>query len=168
MKTRGALLALVGVLGLSGCSPRFDPVTEGDRLLKRDAEWAAAATAGKDVDKIVSYWTDDAVVVPPGQPVVEGKPALRAFVESSLKMPGFGIRWKSERPAFSPDGKMASLHGTNETTMTGPDGKTMTMKGRSVTVWRLESDGQWRCAIDIWNDPPAASAPAAAAVPAAK
>jgi len=40
--------------------------------------------------------------------------------------------------------------------MQGPGGKPMTIVGRALTVWRKEQDGQWRCAIDIWNEPPAA------------
>ena len=49
------------------CSQRgFDPAAEQAKLLRRDAEWADLATAGKDVDKIVSYWSDDAVVIFPG------------------------------------------------------------------------------------------------------
>jgi len=157
MKTSRLLAAFAGVLIFCSCgAPRFDPAAEGKRLLQRDAEWAAAASAGKDVEKIVSYWTDDAVVIAPGQPVAEGKAAIRAFVEASLKAPGFGIQWKSEQVGFSPDGKLATMRSTNEMTMTGPDGTPMTLKGRAVTVWRLESDGQWRCAIDIWNDPPTA------------
>ena len=85
------LLALVVLPFLVfSCSQRdFDSVAEGQKLLRRDAEWADLATAGKDVDKIVSYWTDDAVVIFPGQPVIEGKQAIRAYVEASLKTPGF-------------------------------------------------------------------------------
>jgi ketosteroid isomerase-like protein len=52
--------------------------------LRRDAEWANAAAAGKDVEKIVSYWSDDALVIEPGQPVYEGKAAIRAYVAGSL------------------------------------------------------------------------------------
>ena len=159
MKKPRVLLPFVAVLLFSGCSPRFDPAAESQKLLKRDAEWAAAAAEGKDVEKIVSYWSDDAVVYPPGQPVAEGKAAIRAFVAASLKIPGFRVSWASEKPAFSPDGKMATLQGKNEMTMTGPDGAPLTVKGRGATVWRLEPDGQWRCTIDIWNDvPPAAPA----------
>ena len=33
----------------------------------------------------------------------------------------------------------------------GPDGAPMTTEGRAVTIWRRESDGEWRCAVDIWN-----------------
>ncbi len=43
----------------------------------------------------------------PGLPPIEGKTAIRAFVTASLKIPGFKIHWVSEKPVFSPDGKMA-------------------------------------------------------------
>ena len=41
---------------------------EKERLLQRDSEWAHAASEGSDVDHVLSYWTDDAVVLPPGVP----------------------------------------------------------------------------------------------------
>jgi len=40
----------------------------------------ALAAAGRDIDGILDFWTDDAVVYPPGMPVVAGKAALRAYV----------------------------------------------------------------------------------------
>lgn len=152
------LLSPFAVLWLAvSCAPPFDPATEAKKLLARDAEWAEAASAGKDVDKIVSYWSDDALVVPQGQPVLEGKAAIRAYIDASLKIPGFKIHWASEKVAFSPDGKLAYMRGTNEITVPGPKGVAMTLPGRGVTVWRLDPDGQWRCVVDIWNDPPAAA-----------
>jgi len=35
---------------------------EKEHLLRRDAEWAELALAGQDVERILSYWTYDAVV----------------------------------------------------------------------------------------------------------
>src|SRR4029079_8235143 len=58
-------------------APPFDAAAESAKLMARDAHWADLATAGKDVDSVVAYWTDDAVIVEPGQPVVEGKAAIR-------------------------------------------------------------------------------------------
>ena len=137
------------------CSQRdFDSVAEGQKLLGRDAEWADLATAGKDIDKIVSYWSDDAVVIFPGQPVIEGKQAIRAYVEASLKTPGFKIHWVSEKPVFSPDGKLAYVRGTDDLTMPGPNGTPITTHLRGVAVWRMEPDGQWRCVVDISNEEP--------------
>ncbi len=152
---KAAFFVVVAGLCCIGCArPSFDPAAEAAKLLKRDAEWATAA-GGTDVDRIVSYWTDDAMIVPPGQPVVEGKAAIREFVARMQKIPGFRIHWASEKPQFSPDGNMAYMRGVNETTMQGPDGKPTTVRGRGFTVWRRDADGEWRCVVDIWNDPPA-------------
>jgi uncharacterized protein (TIGR02246 family) len=142
-------------LSLAGCAPAsFDPAAEGTALLRRDAEWANAASAGKDVEKIVSYWSEDAVVLPPGQPELRGKAAIRAYVSGSLKIPGFRIHWKSSNVRFSPDGNLAYMDGANEVTVPGANGKPVTQHGRGITVWRRDPDGQWRCVVDIWNDPP--------------
>lgn len=154
-------LAIAAFTLAAGCSPpRFDSTAESEKLLQRDAEWAEVTSAGKDIDRIVSYWSDDAVIIPQGQPVLEGKAAIRSFVTSSLQIPGFEIRWRSEKVTFSPDGKLAYMRGTNEITVPGPNGVLVTLPGRGITVWRLEADGQWRCVVDIWNDPPATTAAA--------
>jgi ketosteroid isomerase-like protein len=150
---------LASLVTITGCSQPVDIAAAQERLLARDREWSTAAMAGQDVERIVSYWSDDALVVPSGQPIVEGKAAIRAFVAASLKIPGFKIHWTSERPAFSPDGQVAYMRATNEMTVPGENGP-ITITGRGVTVWRVEKDGQWRCVVDIWNDaPPPAAAP---------
>ena len=130
--------------------------TEKERLLQRDAEWARVASEGRDVDRILSYWTEDAVVMPPGLPSVVGQAALRRYVEDSLQIPGFRITWKSKNVTFSPDGHLAYLFSRNAVTMNTPEGTPMTTEGRAVTIWRREPDGEWRCAVDIWNAEPAA------------
>jgi ketosteroid isomerase-like protein len=106
------------------------------------------------VEGIVSYWSDDAIVIPQGQPVIQGKAAIRAFVTASLRIPGFRIHWVSEKPTFSPDGRLAYMQGTNAMTVPGANGELVTIAGRGITIWRLEPDGQWRCVVDTWNDPP--------------
>src|SRR5438477_9514854 len=147
-------LILLGMT-LDSCSERqFDSKTEGEKLLARDAEWADLATAGKDIEKVVSYWADDAVLIFPGQPVLEGKAAIRAYVTASFNTPGFKIHWVSQRPEFSPDGKLAYMRGTDELTVPGSNGGTMTIHLRGISVWRLDPDKQWRCVVDISNEGP--------------
>lgn len=134
----------------------MDLTSERTKLLQRDAEWAALASEGLKVEAILSYWTDDAVVLPPGLPAVIGKTALREYILGSLQIPGFNITWSSTDVAFSPDGNLAYMFGENSVTMNGADGKPATTGGRAVTIWRREPDGEWRCAVDIWNGRPAA------------
>ena len=130
----------------------MDLNAERTQLLQRDAEWAAAASDGRDVERLVSYWTDDAVVLAPGLPAVVGKAALRRYVQDCLQIPGFRITWTSTDATFSPDGNLAYMFSRNAVTMNAPDGTPTTTEGRAVTIWRRESDGEWRCAVDIWNE----------------
>jgi ketosteroid isomerase-like protein len=101
-----------------------------------------------------SFWTDDARVIAPGLSAFTGKAALRSYVEGALAIPGFHITWTTSEASLSPDGQLAYLLSRNAVTMAGPGGQPVTTNGRAVTVWRREPDGNWRCAVDIWNDGP--------------
>jgi ketosteroid isomerase-like protein len=153
-----AALTIVSLTLVSACSEGrrspFDPAAESAKLSQRDAEWADLATAGKDVDKIVSYWTDDAVLMEPGQPAVEGKDAIRAFVTASLKAPVFKIHWISQKPVFSADGKMAYMRGTDEMTVPGANGAPVALHLQGYSIWRIDTGGQWRCVVDIATEAP--------------
>lgn len=132
----------------------MDMAAERTRLLQRDAEWASAASAGRDIEHILSYWTDDAIVLSPGLPAVIGKTALRGYVQASIDIPGFNISWASTDVKFSPDGNLAYMFSNNAVTMNGSDGMPVTTEGRAITIWRREPDGEWRCVVDIWNAGP--------------
>ena len=146
------ILTAPALLLLAACAARpFDAAAEGRKLLQRDADWAQAATDGKDIDRIVSYWADDAIVMEPGQAPIEGKAAIRAYVTTSLQTPGFKIHWVSSDPVFSADGTLAYMRGTDEMTMPGANGALTTVHTRGVSIWRRDHDGAWRCVVDIAN-----------------
>ena len=96
--------------------PRSPPRGEGEcakaEILRLDAEWAKAAEAG-DLEKILSYWSDDASVFPPGSPALVGKDAIRAYIAQSLQMPGFRISWKTNEVTVAESGDLAYGVGTN-------------------------------------------------------
>lgn len=151
------ILLLISAVAIGACAhPALDVAAEADKLLRRDAEWADAAAAGKDVDKILSYFGDEALMIEPAQPVFEGKAAIRGYVAASLQTPGFKIHWVSEKPMFSADGTMAYMRGVDEMTVPGPSGGLVTIHMRGISVWRRDPGGEWRCVVDIANEPPAA------------
>ena len=49
----------------------------------------AARRASRALDSIMSGWADDAVMMPPGLPPLEGKAAIRGYVEAGMQLPGF-------------------------------------------------------------------------------
>jgi ketosteroid isomerase-like protein len=122
---------------------------EAQGLLQRDAAWSALSKAGTDIEAILDYWSDDAVVYPPGMPPVAGKQALRDYVTSSLATPGFSIEWTAEHAVLSEDASMGYTTGTNAVTVTGEDGGLITLPGRFVAIWRRTAGGDWECVEDV-------------------
>ena len=148
-------LAVVPLLLLVlGCATVPDSDRAKDELVQRDRDWAAVATQGRDVGQIVSFWTDDATIFPPGASPVHGNAAIRDYVQKSLAIPGFHIHWRPTSAAVSSDGTLGYTTGENTVIVPGPDGKPITIAGRYTTVWRREIGGNWRCVIDIWNSGP--------------
>lgn len=148
------------VLAAAACAPQ-PPDLEAERaaLLRLDAEWSAAAAEGADPERVVAYWADAAVVVPPGQPVVRGREALLEMVRAIQSIPGASVSWESDGEVhFSPDGRMAWMMGRNEFVMPDSVGNPVVMPGRGVTIWEKDENGEWKCVSDIWNDAPAEEA----------
>jgi ketosteroid isomerase-like protein len=133
--------------------------TAGEKaLMQTSRDWAKAAASG-NVDTMLAYWADDAVVLPPNQAAITGKAAIRGFVEESLKIPGFSITWEPQSASISADGSLGYLVETNRVSFTGEKGDAVVIEGKAVTVWRKTAAGKWQCVADIWNDnPPPASA----------
>ena len=140
-------------LGSVACSQRAAP-QDTARLLATDRAWAALSAAGKDADSVVSYWTDDARVAVPGQPLIAGKTAIRQMVTGMFKIPGFHITWTPDSAAISGDGSMGYTWGT--TTVTEPDSAGMvTRRSSYLTVWRKDASGRWHCVADYSTPGPA-------------
>ena len=149
-----ALLAFSIGLLLAGCAKKVDIEAEQAAILKIDKEWASAASEGRDIERIVSFWADDATVFPPGFPAVVGKDAIRQYISESFKIPGFSVGWESTEVTISPNGDFAYAVGKNHFSFNDSDGNPITSYGKVVTVWRKEADGSWKCVIDIWNEEP--------------
>lgn len=152
--TRSTLFALFLLPALASAqSPaKADPARAA--LLQTDLEWARVASAGKDIEKILSYWSDDAVVYPPGVAAVSGKAAIRKYVSTSLKTPFFSISWKPAQAVVAASGDLGYTMGSNEITFADPKGKVARAPGRYLAVWRRKGGGPWKCVIDFWNDSP--------------
>jgi ketosteroid isomerase-like protein len=97
----------------------------------------------------VSYWTDDAVVMMPGEPLRRGKSQIRAYVAASLRTPGFSISWEPLEGVVSPSGDIGYLIEREHLTFPDGHGGTIKQTGRGVTIWRKQPDGSWKNAIDI-------------------
>ena len=147
-------MAILISLLVTGCMSVPAGDREKDALAQRDRDWAAVATQGRDIDRILSFWSEDATIFPPSTPAVHGKSAIRDYIHKSLAIPGFQISWHPTSAAISADGTFGYTVGENAVIVPGPDGKLITIAGRYATVWRRDQGGDWKCVVDIWNSGP--------------
>lgn len=128
-------------------------------LRNRDAHWSAAAGA-KDLDKTVSYYSDDAIVLPPNAPSATTREAIRSAWQELLTSPGAATSWKATKVEVAKSGDLACVSGTYEDTMTDASGKPAKDHGKYVEIFKKQADGTWKAIVDIWNSDLPAAAPA--------
>ena len=128
-------------------------------LKKLDEEWSKAA-GDRDVDKTISYYSDDAVVMPPNIPTLSGKEPIRALWKSMLESPDFSGGWKATKVEVARSGDLAYVNGTYEFNEKDDSGKPITDKGKYLEIWKKQADGSWKCVADMFSSDLPVAAPA--------
>ena len=127
--------------------------SERAALMQTSRDWARTAASG-DLEQTLSFWSDDAIVMPPGQPAVVGKAAIREFLRQTLAIPGFSITWEPEQATVANDADLGFMVERNRVTLAEATGAIREQFGKAVTVWRKDSMGRWKCVVDTWNENP--------------
>src|SRR5438093_13300469 len=146
MKTK--LLFLSGCIALLsfafvGTTSSADTKIE-QALRDLDAQWSAAAGA-KDLDKTVSYYSNDATVMPPNASAARTKEPIRKVWQDLLASPGLSISWKATKVEVAKSGDLACLSGTYELTINDPSGKPLNDDGEYGEARESQGDGTWQC-----------------------
>ena len=155
--SRTSLVLLLFLLSLSTACQTQATSTSADEtaLRKLDEEWSRSA-GSKDVDKTISYYSDDAVVMPPNIPTLTGKESIQTLWKSMLSSPDFSGGWKATKVEVARSGDLAYVSGNYEFNEKDNSGKPITDKGKYLEVWKKQADGSWKCVADMFNsDQPA-------------
>lgn len=123
---------------------KIDAIAEGEKLMAVSREWSQTV-ANKDYEKVLNYWSDDAIIILPNQASVKGKAAIRNMVEADSKNPAFSISWEPLEAHISEDGSMGYLLEQNKISLND----STTFYNKVVTVWRKSADGDWKNVVDI-------------------
>src|ERR1700754_4505964 len=143
------LIVLVLLSLFVACQRQADTRAADEATLRNlDAEWSKAAGA-KDLEKTVSYSTDDALILPPNIPTIQAKQGARTMWQGMFSVPGFGGGWKATKVEVS--GDLGWVTGTYELSETDASGRPMVDKGKYLEVWKKQADGSWKCVADMFN-----------------
>jgi uncharacterized protein (TIGR02246 family) len=112
-----------------------------------EAQWNKDYEA-KDLGKVAGHYADDAVLMIPGAPAMQGKDPIRNGLQQMLKDPALSLQFKASRIDVS--GGLAYSQGAYVMKFT--DSKTrkvMEEHGTFVTTYRKQADGSWKAEADI-------------------
>lgn len=149
-------LALLCTASVAACAqpPVVDVEAEGQALMQLSREWSDAVATG-DMETILAGWADDAVMMPPELPALEGKAAIQAYVEGAAQVPGFEISWEPLTVHVAASGDLAYMIERNVISVHDSLGNPVRTHGKVVTVWRKDRGGEWKNVVDMWNEAPA-------------
>jgi uncharacterized protein (TIGR02246 family) len=114
-----------------------------------DALWSHAVET-KDLEQALSFYADDASVLPFNAPIATGKEQIRKIWSRLMSTPGFSLHFAPSTVQVAHSGDLAYEVGTFELTMDDAQGKPVMTPGKYVVVWK-QTDGKWKAAADIFN-----------------
>ncbi|UCG88728.1 MAG: DUF4440 domain-containing protein [Gemmatimonadota bacterium] len=142
-------VVLMLTLGVTTCRPGVGRLSEEDVAAIRSTHAAYhEVVSAKDWDAVVTYYTTDAVIMPPNQPAVHGRDPIRDWYAS------FPPVTEVELPIVEIDGRgdIAYVRGTYTLTMAIKGTPEPIMdSGKNLAIWRRQPDGSWLIAIDTFN-----------------
>ena len=147
-----ALTALLFMAPLAACqapASEAGPLSEEDvaAIKASSAAFVEAVLAG-DWAAVAAFYTEDAVLMFPNEPVVEGRMAVQAFFEL------FPSNTQFEPTIVQIDGRgdLAFVRATYSMTILVEGTLEPTHDtGKYVEIWRKQPDGKWLLAVDISN-----------------
>ena len=107
---------------------------------------------GRDVERTLSFWSDDAMTLEPDRAAIVGKSGLRNCSDR-LQDPNSASLGPGQA-VISQAGDMGYLIEHNRITFADTTGKVRTVFGKVVTIWKKDSNGNWKCVVDIFNNSP--------------
>jgi len=161
-RTRCCTMTLFTVLLLSGCGGSGSQAVhsseaDAEIVSQLAAEFDRCAREG-DLETFVSYSTDDVVWMPPGEPVVVGKQAVREWYANFYGT--FDIDMMHEVLETHTFGDVVIARGNATETLTPKGGGSpMSLGAKYLLIFRRQSDGSlkvWRAIANLNTPPPGA------------
>lgn len=147
MHTLMTLLLLLPPSSVAGSAAKQSEGAQASlQLMQMDLRFAMASAAD-GLEGWMSFFAEDASIFPPGNPIITGIDEIRAFYEKA----GFDpkrLSWKPVKAEVSSSGDIGYTFGYWEMKDTSPD-ETISSRGKYVTVWKRQADGNWKVIADI-------------------
>ena len=142
-----------------GCAPtaehpaqEIDLEAERTALMAADDAFSEAYSASDDPTATLSaQFLDDANVLAPDMPMARGKEASMAIFAALETLPEYSLSWKAEIAEVGGAADLGYTIGPYHMEFRDPEGNPVVIDGKFMTIWKKQSDGAWKIAVDMFN-----------------
>ena len=149
---RKSVIFLLSVVCLaaacSGTKPGEEFTLKDQASIRERADMFVKAFNAKDTNQILGVYAENSVFMPPNEPVIRGKDALKTFYDDLLKSGAADL--KLNVGEVSGHGPLAYQTGTYEMEIKKGDGAGTRDRGKYLFVLRKFND-TWRYEYSMWN-----------------
>ena len=132
------------------------PKATAETLKRLEREFMKAA-ADKGSQGYMSYYADDAVELPNGAAVIQGKANIATGM-SFLDDKNNQLIWTPVGADISSSGDLGYTYGNYEFHSKDKAGKAVVEYGKYTSIWKKQADGSWKVVLDMGNASPAPKA----------
>ena len=103
-----------------------------------------------DGAKLAVFYTDDAMLMPPDEPIVSGREAIASRYQQDLDR--FNVELITVPEEIEVSGNLAFVRGTFTIGLTPKaGGEKIEVAFKAISILRKGTDGSWKLYCDIWN-----------------
>jgi ketosteroid isomerase-like protein len=164
------ILLLISVAIMSACNDQKEQSTTAAKtdstgssnenaaavaaIMKADSAWDKASEA-RSAEGWLSYYSDDAIMMPPGDNVSKDKASREASIKKMFAISGASLRFQSTKVEVAQSNDLGYAVGVYQWSSKDAAGKDYHETGKYCETWKKQADGNWKCIVDIWNADPA-------------
>ncbi len=118
-----------------------------DIIEARGGQLAQAINSG-DSERVSQFYTEDALLMPPGSPQLQGRAAIRECWQGMIDAGVKDLKFTCHEAIELGDTviEVSSMSGTAP----GEGGSQETVVGKYIVIWKNDG-GKWKLDKDIWN-----------------
>ncbi len=143
------LTGCVGMLAMTLACSKDTSAADMQAIKNKEVAWNKDI-ATKDPAKFVQYYADDATVLLPNEPIIKGISDIKSVLTTMLQDKNFALTFQSDKLEVS--GDLGYSQGAYSMTISdSKTGNPATDKGKYLTVWKKQADGNWKAIEDMNN-----------------
>jgi len=149
---RTIIIFLILITGFTITHAQKEGIEKGKQeLINTDLEFSKMSEEKGMQAAFLAYWDENGVWLRPNSYPVVGKNKIKELYKNKSDK-GFTLTWKPSAADIAESCDLGFTYGIWEMKYVNKEGKTETEHGTYATVWRKDSSGKWKMALDRGND----------------